>query len=100
MFSLMNIRPAGIAESTVSGLAMYHITHACMEATDMAELGGGYSQTLRGLTPARLISAEVRDILEDDMDRALIIPALADLAVLPRGVGDEPASRLPQNWRY
>ena len=99
MFSIFNIVPCGITESTVLGLAMYRIPLESMDVTQSVVLGGAYSRRLRGLTPARL-TLGVQDILEQEMDRPLAIPEEDDLDPLPSGVQDTENSNNVINWRH
>jgi hypothetical protein len=57
MVQLCQIQPPGKLQSTLLGLKMHFIHHLQdMDVTDQLQLGGVYSTTLAGPTPAALVA--------------------------------------------
>ncbi|KAH9039293.1 hypothetical protein EDB85DRAFT_1859853 [Lactarius pseudohatsudake] len=56
MVGLCQIPPPGKLESTLSGLKMHYVHHLHdMDVTQQLQLGGAFSETLRGPTPVALV---------------------------------------------
>ncbi|KLO17301.1 hypothetical protein SCHPADRAFT_172018 [Schizopora paradoxa] len=100
MFSIMRALPYGFMESTVKGLSMYQLTSALMDVTRKVILGGQFSRTLRGLTPAGLITQGTRQTLEHWRGGPLETAQPHHLIHLPEGVMNTFAANNPQNWRF
>jgi hypothetical protein len=59
MLSLLRMQPPGKFQSTVKGIKLHHIANWAFDATHQIQLGGGYSQSLQGPTPAGLVPHNV-----------------------------------------
>lgn len=59
MLSLTGVRPPGKFQSTVKELKAHHIHGLALDITPQIRLGGEYSPTLQGLTPAGLVPPSV-----------------------------------------
>ena len=56
IYEMMNIQPLGRMETTVTGLNLYYIHDPLLQnLTASVQLGGVYSQVLRGPTPRNLV---------------------------------------------
>jgi len=64
MVQLSLIQPPGKLESTLINIKMHYIHHQNdMDVTDQLQLGGAFSTTLRGPTPAALVAQVPAGIL-------------------------------------
>lgn len=79
---------------------MYQLTSKLMDVSRKVRLGGQFSRTLRGLTPAGLISTLVRNSLQHNMERFLMTAEPRHLNRLPRGVRNTPEAHDEENWLY
>lgn len=87
MLSLIMIEPPGKLESTVKGLKAHHIPDWTFDVTRLIRLGGQYSPSLQGPTPAGLVPQNVPAFVPEAMD------------ILPRFTRVSLQAENPHNWR-